>query len=64
METAYCFDCDEQLDATNTGSYKGFDGTNYELSKIFSNGFSRDTFTKCDDCFDKDIDMYLETQLS
>ena len=61
-EPKYCNDCEEELNAENTGSYGGFDSSNHSLSVIYGGGNS-DTapFTKCDSCFDADNDRYLES---
>jgi hypothetical protein len=60
-ETRYCNDCEEELNAENTGSYGGFDSTNHYYSTIYGGDGSTAPFTKCDGCFDADIDRYLET---
>jgi hypothetical protein len=57
----YCFNCEDELTITNTASYKGFDERNYNMSQIYSGGqLPAESFTKCDPCFDADIDNYLE----
>ena len=57
----YCYNCEDELTATNTASYKGFDEGNYKMSLIYTGGqMSPESFTKCDACFDADIDNYLE----
>jgi hypothetical protein len=57
----YCYNCEEDLTPENTASYKGFDKDNYEMSLIYTGGqMSKEAFTKCDPCFDRDIDNYLE----
>lgn len=55
----YCYDCEEQLTEDNTGSYGGFDGSNYLTSRTYGQS-DPDYFTKCDSCFDGDVDRYLE----
>ena len=57
----YCNDCDAELNAENTGSYGGFDSSNHYYSTMFGGDGSTAPFTKCDDCFDADIDRHLET---
>ena len=61
METKYCNDCEEELNAENTGSYGGFDSSNYYASHTYAGNTDSAPFTKCDECFDADIDRYLET---
>ena len=61
METKYCWGCEEELNAENTGSYGGFDSSNYYYSTIYGGGGDSAPFTKCDGCFEADIDRYLET---
>lgn len=57
----YCWSCEEELNAENTGSYGGFDSSNHYYSTIYGGNGDSAPFTKCDDCFDADIDRYLET---
>jgi hypothetical protein len=57
----FCWNCETELTPENTKSYKGFDEDNYKMSLIYSGGqMSKENFTKCDACFDADIDNYLE----
>ena len=61
MTERYCYNCEEDLTPENTKAYKGFDEDNYEMSLIYTGGqMSKEAFTKCDPCFDRDIDNYLE----
>lgn len=61
MSKKFCFDCEKELTKKNTASYEGFDEGNYNMSKVYSAGqMPKEWFTKCDDCFDADIDSYLE----
>lgn len=65
MTERYCFNCEDDLTPENTASYKGFDEGNYEMSLIYSGGqLTKESFTKCDACFDRDIDNYLENLYS
>jgi hypothetical protein len=61
METRYCNDCEEELNAENTGSYGGFDSSNYYYSTIYGGSGDSAPFTKCDGCFEADNDRYLES---
>ena len=56
----FCFDCDVELTADNTVDFGGFDGSNYLSSKTYGGGLGKEAFTKCDSCFQADIDKYLE----
>ena len=60
----YCFRCEKDLTPENTQAYNGFDEGNYELSVIFGGQLPKETFMKCDPCFDEDIDHYLENLYS
>ena len=60
-KTTICHDCEAELTPEKTASYKGFDASNYNLARLFT-PIDKEIFTKCDDCFDADIDRYLETQ--
>ena len=60
-QTKFCYDCDSELNAENTGSYNGFDSSNYYYATIYGGDGDSAPFTKCDDCFEADIDRYLET---
>jgi hypothetical protein len=60
-ETKYCWACETKLTPENTQSYEGFDEGNYKMSLIYSGGqLPKESFQKCDACFDSDIDNYLE----
>jgi hypothetical protein len=53
-----CLDCDTTLTPENTQNYKGFDASGYAVAKSF--GAIKSWFIKCDDCFERVIDSYLE----
>lgn len=57
-----CCDCDTFLTSENTEEHKGFDARNYHWGRAC--GMDRQSFIKCDDCFNKAIDNYLENQYS
>lgn len=54
----FCNDCEVELTAENTEEFGGFDGSNYLSARQV--GFYESTahFTKCDACFNADIDRY------
>jgi len=56
-----CYDCEEALTADNTRDHGGIDDFNHRMAIKLSPSIA-DTFIKCDDCFDKDIDIYLQNQ--
>jgi hypothetical protein len=56
-----CYDCEETLTADNTRDHGGIDEFNHRMAIKLSPSIA-DTFIKCDDCFDKDIDIYLQNQ--
>jgi hypothetical protein len=56
-----CYDCEEALTADNTRDHGGIDEFNHRMAIKLSPSIA-DTFIKCDDCFDKDIDIYLQNQ--
>jgi hypothetical protein len=60
-ETKYCWNCEEELNAENTGSYGGFDSSNHYYSTIYGGDGWKEPFTKCDSCFDADNDRHLES---
>lgn len=60
----YCWDCGDNLVDNNTVAYGGFDSGNYLLSTIYSPTTNKDTFLKCDTCFEADIDIYLESEVA
>jgi hypothetical protein len=62
--TRICDRCEKELTPENTQAYNGFDKGNYELSVIFGDQLPKETFMKCDSCFDEDIDHYLENLYS
>lgn len=55
-----CFDCETELTAENTTDFGGFDGSNYLSARDAGVGMSKEFFTKCDSCFEADIDRHLE----
>jgi hypothetical protein len=59
--TKFCHDCEAELTPDNTSIYKGFDAGNYNIARLFT-PMDKGIFTKCDDCFEADIDRYLEAQ--
>ena len=61
IQVKICWDCEDELTEDNTQSYGGLDTTNYNLANTYGI-LSRAVFTKCDDCFDADIDNHLENQ--
>jgi len=56
----FCFGCEAELTADNTADFGGFDGSNYLASKTYGGGIDKEPFTKCDSCFEADIDRHLE----
>ena len=58
----FCNDCEVELTADNTEGFGGFDGGNYLASQTYGGGFSAEVFTKCDSCFEGDIDRHLDNQ--
>lgn len=56
----FCFDCEEELTDENTTEFGGFDGSNYLASRTYGGSADKEPFTKCDSCFNADIDRYLE----
>lgn len=58
----FCNDCEVELDNENTREFDGFDSGNYSASRSVGFNFSKEFFTKCDDCFNADIDRHLDNQ--
>lgn len=58
----FCNDCEQELTADNTADFGGFDGSNYLSSRGFGNSPDKAFFTKCDSCFEADIDRHLDNQ--
>lgn len=56
----YCHDCEQELTDENTTDFGGFDGSNFLSSMTFGQMSYVDEFTKCDGCFEGDIDRALE----
>ena len=61
-EPSYCSTCETELTADATASYGGFDGSGYATANRIGKA-DREWFTKCDSCFDADIDRHLESLL-
>jgi hypothetical protein len=57
-----CSDCDTEITPENSQNHLGFDATGYTVGKPF--GALKSWFIKCDDCFDRAIDNYLENLYS
>jgi hypothetical protein len=65
MEPKHCWSCEEELNAENTSSYGGFDSSNHYYATIYGGGsMGTEPFTKCDSCFEADIDRHLENLYS
>lgn len=60
-KTKTCYTCSEELTAENTKDFGGKDEFNYRMAVKLSPSIT-ETFIKCDDCFDTDIDIYLQNQ--
>lgn len=60
----YCFDCESELTPDNTSEFEGFDSGNFLAAYQAGFGSHAEAFTKCDDCFNADIDRALENQYS
>ena len=58
----YCPECETELTADSTATYGGFDESGYAIASRIGIA-DRDWFTKCDDCFEADIDRHLESVL-
>lgn len=58
----FCFDCEAELNAENTVDFGGFDGSNYLSARQAGVPMDKDFFTKCDSCFEADIDRHLDNQ--
>lgn len=56
-----CFDCEQELTEDNTRDHGGIDDFNYRMATKLSLSIA-ETFVKCDDCFEADIDNYLQNQ--
>jgi hypothetical protein len=56
----YCYSCEVDLTAENTAEHGGYDGSSHHSA--WSAGFKdgAEPFIKCDDCFNADIDRYLD----
>lgn len=61
-KTKTCYTCSEELTAENTKDFGGKDEFNYDMAMKFSPNIAM-AFIKCDDCFNADIDRYLESQV-
>jgi hypothetical protein len=62
MKDKTCSSCEQELTDASTATYGGFDGSSYATANRFGKA-DRDWFTKCDDCFEADIDRHLERVL-
>lgn len=60
-QETYCFDCEETLTPENTQDYGGFDSGNYLAANTYGR-MGKEYFTKCDSCFEADIDRHLDNQ--
>jgi hypothetical protein len=58
----YCYSCELDLTAENTTEFDGFDDGNYYSALSVGLNVSIDPFIKCDDCFNADIDRWIERQ--
>ena len=56
-----CHTCEEELTGDNTIEFGGKDEYNYWMAVKLSPSIA-DSFIKCDNCFEADIDQYLESQ--
>lgn len=56
----YCNDCEVELTKENTEGFGGFDGSNYLSAKSVGFTMPKAMFTKCDSCFEGDIDRHLD----
>lgn len=59
-----CSSCGEDLTEENTKEFDGFDADNYSVASSLRFGVSADDFKKCDDCFSRAIDHYLDNLYS
>jgi hypothetical protein len=57
-----CNECGQELTGDNTKEFGGKDEYNYRMAVKLSPSIA-ETFIKCDDCFEADIDQYLESQV-
>jgi hypothetical protein len=58
----FCYNCEVELNAENTSEFDGFDGSNQLSAKSVGLEIPAEFFTKCDDCFNADIDRHLDNQ--
>lgn len=56
---SFCNDCEEELTAENTEEFGGFDGSNFLSARQVGMGMPKEFFTKCDSCFNADIDRAI-----
>jgi hypothetical protein len=64
MENKYCWSCESDLTPENTSEFGGLDSGNLHASRSVGLNIPVEMFTKCDDCFNADIDRHLESQYS
>ncbi len=60
-KTEFCFDCEAELNAENTREHDGFDSSNHFHSTMYGGDSWTAPFTKCDNCFEADIDRHLDS---
>lgn len=60
-ETKVCWSCEVELNTENTSEYEGFDSSNYYYATIYGGSGDSAPFTKCDECFNADIDRHLDS---
>ena len=61
MNQTFCYDCEQELTLANTEHHQGVDSFQYQMAIKLSPSIA-ETFIKCDDCFEADIDAYLDSQ--
>lgn len=64
MGNKYCDNCESDLTPDNTSEFGGFDSGNFYAANSVGFGVPSHKFTKCDDCFNAEIDRALESQYS
>jgi hypothetical protein len=57
-----CYDCEVELNKENTADFGGLDASNYLSARQVGVTLSKEFFTKCDSCFEADIDRHLDNQ--
>lgn len=61
MSQTFCNDCEQELTPVNTEHHQGVDSFQHQMALKLSPSIA-ETFIKCDDCFEADIDIYLQNQ--